>query len=581
MSTSPLKLGYRLQELFLVFAEKRKFPPLLITVRIKQFLRALFVEKQEFYRAELGSVNVSNKTVRRMIPQWLFISSIFFLSLISKCLGSETSELVLLLNDPFRFDRPQSSTLSDVGKALVKEINRASTTIDFALYGIRDQDEIHAALLEARKRGVKIRGIVDMDINEKNYYTSTPKLLSAFPEIRTDFDFDVQTAIKKEEFDWEPYCEKPNGFEGPLQCIGYGLPEDRCLVASHASREPLSFQGDIMHNKFFVIDKRTVWTGSTNASDSGTGGYNANNAILVRNGKIADWFTQEFEQMFLEGRYHRSKTLFKKRELSVRISDEVHIDIAFSPQSYTVERLLRPLIKGSELYIDIPVFFLTHKKLTGDLIAAHQRGVKVRIIIDATAAKNGYTKHEILRAAGIQVKVESWGGKMHMKSAVIDGKYMVVGSMNWTSAGERDNDENTQVVYSKKHAEQMHSFFNQLWNSIPDKWLRDNPDPESLNSGTSCFDGVDNDFDQLADSEDPGCSLIPSLLPALPPYNIVPKIADHNLVKGNISKSGKKIYQVPGSKYYRKTKIDKSKGEKWFCSVYDAREHGWKSYREY
>ena len=87
----------------------------------------------------------------------------------------------------FRFDRPQSSTLSDVGKALVKEINQASTTIDFALYGIRDQDEIHAALLEARKRGVKIRGIVDMDINEKNYYTSTPKLLSAFPEIKNRF----------------------------------------------------------------------------------------------------------------------------------------------------------------------------------------------------------------------------------------------------------------------------------------------------------------------------------------------------------------------------------------------------------
>ena len=28
-------------------------------------------------------------------------------------------------------------------------------------------------------------------------------------------------------------------------------------------------------------------------------------------------------------------------------------------------------------------------------------------------------------------------------------------------------------------------------------------------------------------------------------------------------------------------KIDVSKGERWFCSIYDAREHVWKSYKEY
>ena len=31
-----------------------------------------------------------------------------------------------------------------------------------------------------------------------------------------------------------------------------------------------------MHNKFFVVDKRFIWTGSANLSDTGTGGYNAN-----------------------------------------------------------------------------------------------------------------------------------------------------------------------------------------------------------------------------------------------------------------------------------------------------------------
>ena len=69
------------------------------------------------------------------------------------------------------------------------------------------------------------------------------------------------------------------------------------------------------------------------------------------------------------------------------------------------------------------------------MVDAKERGVKVRVILDATAATNGYSKHNYLRENGIDVKVESWGGKMHMKAAVIDSKHIIVGSMNWTFAG--------------------------------------------------------------------------------------------------------------------------------------------------
>jgi phosphatidylserine/phosphatidylglycerophosphate/cardiolipin synthase-like enzyme len=149
--------------------------------------------------------------------------------------------------------------------------------------------------------------------------------------------------------------------------------------------------------------------------------------------------------------------------------------------------------------------------------------VKVRVIIDATGATNGYTKHELLRAAGVPVKVENWGGKMHMKSAVIDDDVVVTGSMNWTSAGEYSNDENTIIVRSADHAAQYSRFFETIWASIPDRWLTANPDPESRDSTTSCTDRSDNDFDDLEDAEDPGCGESPPPLPALPPWRIVPK----------------------------------------------------------
>ena len=47
-------------------------------------------------------------------------------------------------------------------------------------------------------------------------------------------------------------------------------------------------------------------------------------------------------------------------------------------------------------------------------------------------------------------------------------------------------------------------------------------------------------------------------------------------IKGNISKSGEKIYHMPGQRYYSKTIINTSAGERWFCSEAEARAAGWR-----
>ena len=49
-------------------------------------------------------------------------------------------------------------------------------------------------------------------------------------------------------------------------------------------------------------------------------------------------------------------------------------------------------------------------------------------------------------------------------------------------------------------------------------------------------------------------------------------------IKGNISQNGR-IYHVPGSPSYEQTKIDESKGERWFCSEAEARAAGWRAPR--
>jgi endonuclease YncB( thermonuclease family) len=48
------------------------------------------------------------------------------------------------------------------------------------------------------------------------------------------------------------------------------------------------------------------------------------------------------------------------------------------------------------------------------------------------------------------------------------------------------------------------------------------------------------------------------------------------VIKGNISKSGERIFHVPGNRYYDKTIIDEGAGERWFCSVSEAIAAGWR-----
>ena len=52
--------------------------------------------------------------------------------------------------------------------------------------------------------------------------------------------------------------------------------------------------------------------------------------------------------------------------------------------------------------------------------------------------------------------------------------------------------------------------------------------------------------------------------------------AGNCVIKGNISSTGEKIYHLPGCGSYSKTKIDESRGEKWFCSESEAQAAGWR-----
>ncbi|MBL8200852.1 MAG: thermonuclease family protein [Chromatiales bacterium] len=48
-------------------------------------------------------------------------------------------------------------------------------------------------------------------------------------------------------------------------------------------------------------------------------------------------------------------------------------------------------------------------------------------------------------------------------------------------------------------------------------------------------------------------------------------------IKGNINARGDRIYHMPGMPSYADTRIDESRGERWFCSTSDAERAGWRA----
>lgn len=47
-------------------------------------------------------------------------------------------------------------------------------------------------------------------------------------------------------------------------------------------------------------------------------------------------------------------------------------------------------------------------------------------------------------------------------------------------------------------------------------------------------------------------------------------------IKGNISRSGERIFHMPGQADYSRTRINTQNGERWFCSRDEASEAGWR-----
>ena len=331
-----------------------------------------------------------------------------------------------------------------MANALIDAIDNATTSIDFAVYGFNGSEEVIAALIAAKNRSVTIRGVVDSYDGGGYPYRSTADVIAALGNVHEDDD-------------------------------------DR-----------------IMHNKFFVIDGRWVWTGSTNISRQEIDAeYYGDVSVLIDNTQLAGIYTTEFEEMY-NGEFHTDKEDDTTHVLTT-LGDGTVIKSYFAPSDDAETHAIVAAINAAQTKINMRTFYLTSTTIVDALEDAKDRGVTIRIILDAASAENAYSLHGALRTYGVSVKVENWGGTEHCKAFSVDGYIVVLGSQNFTYSGNTSSDENTLYIENRPMATAFDAAFETAWSSIPSTWLTADPDPESSDSPGSLTDLTDNDHDDLTD----------------------------------------------------------------------------------
>lgn len=292
------------------------------------------------------------------------------------------------------FTRPESSISSFRGGPdahLATAIEQAVLSVDLAamefnLFSLRD------ALISTHRRGVPVRVVTDSD------YLDEPE---------------VQDLI-----------------DAGIPVIG-----DR--------RESL------MHNKFVVIDRQEVWTGSMNMTVNGA--YrNNNNLIRIRSSRLAQNYATEFEEMAGEDLFGRgSPANTPHPRLKV---NGVDLENYFSPDDGVQKRLLE-LINEAETSIHFLAFSFTSDDLAAAIIARSREGVEVRGVMEAAQVRsNEGTEFENFQAAGLDVRLDGNPRSMHHKVIIIDGRTVVTGSYNFSYNAENNNDENVLIIHSPEIA---------------------------------------------------------------------------------------------------------------------------------
>ena len=308
---------------------------------------------------------------------------------------------------------PSGTTGSAMQARLLSLIQGATKTIDFCAYNI-NLDWIVQALNEAVQRGVIVRYV-------GNAGTSNTSL--------------------DEELDFPVSLVNPS---------------------------------ELMHNKFIVVDadipgQSIVWTGSVNFTGEQML-VDPNDCLLIHDQSLARVYTIEFNELWggaanLPG----SGSLYGSKKLDntphwINIQG-TWCESYFSPSDHTTAAIIRA-INTVDHTLSFGVLSFTRDDIADAVIAQFQQGRDVRGIMENIDDQG--SEWNRLVQSGIAMHAFPDKALFHHKLGIIDYEnpesdpLVITGSHNWTTAAERDNDENLLIIHSSPLA----NIYNQAFNAI-------------------------------------------------------------------------------------------------------------------
>ncbi|MCL1825379.1 MAG: phospholipase D family protein [Betaproteobacteria bacterium] len=139
-------------------------------------------------------------------------------------------------------------------------------------------------------------------------------------------------------------------------------------------------------------------------------------------------------------------------------------DVGFSPRRGALEVVTKG-IKSAKESILVASYSFTSKPIATALLAAHKRGIKVRVVTDAKGDSSKYTAARFLANRGVPVRFNDRYAIHHNKFMVIDGRHVETGSFNFSAAAADKNAENVLLLWNVKPlAEQYTAEWQRLWN---------------------------------------------------------------------------------------------------------------------
>ena len=143
-----------------------------------------------------------------------------------------------------------------------------------------------------------------------------------------------------------------------------------------------------------------------------------------------------------------------------KFSSEASYQVCFTPGQNCAQMIIDEINKARKQIL-VQMYTFTSMPIMRALIAAKNKGVDVKILLDKSQVCSKYSLLDFFIKNKISVQIDRVRGIAHNNVLILDGVTTIGGSFNYTDNAQKNNVENVIVirdaVFSKRYIDNWHS----------------------------------------------------------------------------------------------------------------------------